>query len=140
MDCYLPYFHLYLRKASWKHSGEYVPEKETLFSPVHLDFGALTTRGGALCMRALFALCWLGKGDNIKTPWLGRQESAFGSIAVGFWRRGRSASIATRGLGKLRGCPSLPTSPSSLSPSGTSPTRAKTCMSLRYRVEGEVRG
>lgn len=89
-------------------------------------------------MRALFALCWLGKGDNIKTPWLGRQESAFGSIAVGFWRRGRSASIATRGLGKLRGCPSLPTSPSLLSPSGTSPTRAKTCMSLRYRVEGEV--
>lgn len=141
MDCYrLPYFHLCSRKTSWKHSEEFLPEKLTLFSPAHLDFGLLTTKGGRLCTKALFALCWLAKGDKIKASWLGRQQSAFGSIAVGFWRRRRSVRVWAGGSGKVRGCPSLPTTPSSRSPSGTSSTSAKTCMSFSCRVEGEVWG
>ena len=140
MDCYLPYFHLCLRKTSWKHSGEFLPEKGTLFFPVHLDFGLLMAKGGRLCTRALFALCWLAKGDKIKAPWLGRQESAFGSIGVCFWRRG-SVKVGAGGSGKLRGV--LPFPPSLLAallvPPQPGPRRA--CLSAvgwREECEGEV--
>lgn len=138
VDCYLPYFHLHSRETSWKHSGEFLLGKRSLLSSVHLDFGLLTTEGGRLCTRALFALCWLAKGEKTKAPWIGRQELAFGSIAVDFWRRRGPVRVGAGGLGKLRGCPSLPTTRSYHSPSGTSSTRAKSCMSFSYRVEGGV--
>lgn len=93
---------LILTSAQAELHGNILPEKGTLFSRVRLDFGLLMARGGRLCTRALFALCWLAKGDQIKAPCLGRQESALGSIGMRFWRK-ESVKVGAGGLGKLRG-------------------------------------